>query len=117
MQGVDVAITMLANDDAVRAVALGELRSSIEGKTIYVDCSTVSPELSGELAESFPTNFLALPVLGGPFAVRAGQAVAVEGVLTGSQDGWWIIVQRHRGLGRADIAAVPQFYRDGRRPP
>lgn len=79
VQGADVAITMLANDEAVRAVALGELRSSIGGKTIYVDCSTVSPGLSGELAEAFPARFLALPVLGSPLAVRAGQAVYLAG--------------------------------------
>jgi 3-hydroxyisobutyrate dehydrogenase len=77
--GVDVAITILANDDAVRAVALEELRSSIGGKTIYVDCSTVSPDLSGELAETFPARFLALPVVGSPAAVRAGQAVFLAG--------------------------------------
>jgi 3-hydroxyisobutyrate dehydrogenase-like beta-hydroxyacid dehydrogenase len=77
--GVDVAITILANDDAVRAVALGELRSSIGAKSIYVDCSTVSPELSGELAETFPARFLAMPVLGSPAVVRAGQAVFLAG--------------------------------------
>jgi 3-hydroxyisobutyrate dehydrogenase len=79
VEGVDVAVTMLANDDAVRAVAFGELRSSIGAKTIYVDCSTVSPKLSGELAETFPARFLAMPVVGGPAAVRAGQAVFLAG--------------------------------------
>lgn len=79
VDGVDVAITMLANDPAVRAVALGELRSSIADQTVYVDCSTVSPELSAELAEAFPGRFLALPVLGSPLAVRAGQAVYLAG--------------------------------------
>lgn len=85
-QGADVAITMLANDEAVRAVALGELRSSIGGKTIYVDCSTVSPGLSGELAEAFPARFLALPVLGTPVAVRAGRAVYLVGGNAGLTD-------------------------------
>jgi 3-hydroxyisobutyrate dehydrogenase len=79
VDGVDVVITMLANDDAVQAVALGELRSSIGDKTLYVDCSTVSPALSGELAEAFPARFLALPVIGSPLAVRAGQAVYLTG--------------------------------------
>jgi 3-hydroxyisobutyrate dehydrogenase-like beta-hydroxyacid dehydrogenase len=79
VDGVDAAVTMLANDDAVRAVALGELRSSIGAKSIYVDCSTVSPKLSGELAEIFPARFLAMPVVGGPAAVRAGQAVFLAG--------------------------------------
>jgi len=79
VDGVDVAVTMLANDDAVRAVALGELRSSIGAKSIYVDCSTVSPKLSRELAETFPARFFAMPVLGSPVAVRAGQAVFLAG--------------------------------------
>ncbi len=79
VDGADVAITMLANDHAVREVALGELRSAIAHKTIYVDCSTVSPALSGELAEAFPGRFLAVPVVGSPLAVRAGQAVYLAG--------------------------------------
>ena len=79
VDGVDVVITMLANDGAVREVALRELRPSIGDRTIYVDCSTVSPKLSGELAEAFPAHFLALPVLGSPLAVRAGQAIYLTG--------------------------------------
>jgi 3-hydroxyisobutyrate dehydrogenase-like beta-hydroxyacid dehydrogenase len=79
VDGADVVVTMLANDDAVRAVAFGDLRSSIGEKTIYVDCSTVSPKLSGELAGAFPARFLAMPVLGSPAAVSAGQAVFLAG--------------------------------------
>jgi 3-hydroxyisobutyrate dehydrogenase-like beta-hydroxyacid dehydrogenase len=79
VHGADVVVTMLANDDAVKAVALGDLRSSIGDQSIYVDCSTVSPKLSGELAEAFPDRFLAMPVLGSPVAVRAGQAVFLAG--------------------------------------
>ena len=79
VKDVDVAITMLANDNAVREVALGELQSSIADTTTYVDCSTVSGELTAELAEAFPGNFLALRVLGGPLAVRTGQAVYLAG--------------------------------------
>jgi 3-hydroxyisobutyrate dehydrogenase-like beta-hydroxyacid dehydrogenase len=78
VRGVEVAITSLANDDAVRAVALGELRSSIDEATTYVDSSTVSPKLSGELAEAFP-RFAAMPILGSPAAVRAGQATFLVG--------------------------------------
>jgi 3-hydroxyisobutyrate dehydrogenase len=79
VEAVDVAITMLANDDAVRGVALGELRSSIREDTVYVDSSTVSPQLSAELAEAFRGRFLAMPVLGSPVAVSAGQAVYLAG--------------------------------------
>jgi 3-hydroxyisobutyrate dehydrogenase-like beta-hydroxyacid dehydrogenase len=86
VQGADVAISMLASDEAVRAVALGQLRASIAEKTIYVDCSTVSPGLSRELTEAFPARFLALPVLGSPLAVRAGQAVYLAGGNAGLTD-------------------------------
>lgn len=79
LHGADVVVTMLANDAAVKAVALGDLRSSIGDQSIYIDCSTVSPKLSGELAEAFPDRFLAMPVLGSPVAVRAGQAVFLAG--------------------------------------
>ncbi|MEV4514262.1 NAD(P)-dependent oxidoreductase [Dactylosporangium sp. NPDC049525] len=75
----DVVITMLANDDAVRAVALGELRSAIGGRTMYVDCSTVSPGLSAELVAAFPGRFVAMPVVGSPAAVEAGKAVLLLG--------------------------------------
>jgi 3-hydroxyisobutyrate dehydrogenase len=79
VEGVDVVLTMVANDDAVRAVAFGQLRSSIGDGTIYVDSSTVSPGLSLELAEAFEPRFLAMPVLGNPAAVSAGQAVFLTG--------------------------------------
>ena len=79
VDGVDVVLTMVANDDAVRQVAFGELRASIGDGTIYVDSSTVSPGLSEELAEAFDPRFLAMPVLGNPAAVSAGQAVFLTG--------------------------------------
>jgi 3-hydroxyisobutyrate dehydrogenase len=76
--GVDVAITSLANDDAVRAVAFGDLRSAITEATVYVDSSTVSPTLSRELANTF-ARFVALPIVGSPVAVSSGQAVFLAG--------------------------------------
>ena len=77
--GADVVITMLANDDAVRAVALGELRSSIGDQAIYVNSATVSPALNSELANAFSGRFLAMLVAGSPDSVRAGQAVYLAG--------------------------------------
>jgi 3-hydroxyisobutyrate dehydrogenase-like beta-hydroxyacid dehydrogenase len=79
VRDVDVVVTTLANDDAVRAVALGDLRSSIGDQTIYVNCSTVSPALNTKLAEAFLSGFVAMPVLGSPDAVRTGQAVYLPG--------------------------------------
>jgi 3-hydroxyisobutyrate dehydrogenase-like beta-hydroxyacid dehydrogenase len=79
VHGADVVITMLSNDDAVRTVALGDLRSSIGDQTIYVNTSTVSPTLNSELASAFPARFLAMPVMGSPEAVRSGQAIYLPG--------------------------------------
>jgi 3-hydroxyisobutyrate dehydrogenase-like beta-hydroxyacid dehydrogenase len=78
VDGADVAMTSLANDDAIRAVAFGALRSSIGEATVYVDASTVSPKLSGELADTF-ARFVALPIVGSPAAVSSGQAVLLAG--------------------------------------
>jgi 3-hydroxyisobutyrate dehydrogenase len=78
VDGADVVMTSLANDDAVRAVAFGALRSSIGEATVYVDASTVSPWLSGELGETF-ARFVALPIVGSPAAVSSGEAVLLAG--------------------------------------
>jgi len=78
VEGVDVAITILASDDAVRTVAFGEIRPSIGEATVYVDSSTVSPKLSGGLADAF-ARFGAMPIMGSPAAVRSGQAMFLVG--------------------------------------
>nr|MDQ6947909.1 NAD-binding protein [Actinomycetota bacterium] len=77
---VDVAITSLANDEAVLDVACGDggVRSFISDTAAYVDASTISPALSGELNHRFP-RFAAMPILGSPAAVVSGQAVYLIG--------------------------------------
>ncbi|HEX3825453.1 MAG TPA: NAD(P)-dependent oxidoreductase [Mycobacteriales bacterium] len=75
----DVVITTLATDDAVREVALG--RAGIHqhlGDRLYIESSTISPALSGELAQRF-TGFLAMPIAGSPDAVRTGNAAYLVG--------------------------------------
>ncbi len=79
VRDADVVITMLANDEAVQTVALGQLQSSIGDQAIYVNTATVSPALNSELAKAFPGHFLAVLVMGSPDAVRAGQAVYLAG--------------------------------------
>ncbi|MCU1354910.1 MAG: 6-phosphogluconate dehydrogenase binding protein [Acidimicrobiales bacterium] len=84
VRGTDVVITSLANDDAVREVALGRggVAGSIEGPTIYLDASTVSPGMAGDLAEAIP-RYAAMPILGAPVAVASGKAIFLLG---GSDD-------------------------------
>ena len=79
MRTAEVALTSLSDDAAVREVALGEagVRASIGDRT-YVECSTVSPKLTGELAEVF-ARFVAMPVLGGPASVESGEATYLVG--------------------------------------
>ncbi len=83
----EVVMTSLANDDAVREVALGPhgILSAIGDRT-FVDCSTISPTLSAELSEAF-ARFIALPILGAPQAVRSGDAVYLAGGTRESVDG------------------------------
>lgn len=76
----EVVLSSLSNDAAVREVALGQggVRASIGDGVPYVECSTVSPQLTEELAGVFP-SFVAMPVLGGPAAVASGQATYLAG--------------------------------------
>lgn len=75
----EVVIVSLANDDAVRDLALAGsgLRDAI-GTRPYLETSTISPSLSTELGRAFD-HFVALPVLGAPQAVREGRATYLAG--------------------------------------
>jgi 3-hydroxyisobutyrate dehydrogenase-like beta-hydroxyacid dehydrogenase len=76
---VEVAMTSLANDEAVRDVACGAgIRASLSPDAVYVDISTISPDLSRQLDGEFG-RFAAMPILGSPVAVAAGQAVYLLG--------------------------------------
>lgn len=78
-RGAEIVLSCLANDEAVRHVALGpEGIRRHGGAAAYIDCSTISPALSGELAAAIE-SFAAAPVLGGPQAVREGQATYLVG--------------------------------------
>lgn len=78
--GAEVVMTMLADDDAVRRVALGDegVRALLGPDAVYMDSSTVSPGLSEELARNIE-RYLAVPVFGSPEALQAGQASLVLG--------------------------------------
>ncbi|MET7402724.1 NAD(P)-dependent oxidoreductase [Dactylosporangium sp. NPDC005572] len=77
--GADVVVTMLSDDAAVTAVALGEIRPVIGDATVYVDCSTVSPECGSALAAAFSGRFAAMPLIGSPAAVTGGHAILLAG--------------------------------------
>ncbi len=89
--GGDAVITMLANDDAVESVVLGEggVLESLRGGALHISSSTISVALSERLAEAHAKSgqlFIAAPVFGRPdaaaagklFVVAAGKADAVE---------------------------------------
>lgn len=73
--GADLAITALADDDAVRAIAFAEdgIRTTLGPVATYADASTVSPGLTEELDDAFP-RYVAMPILGSPGQVAEGRA-------------------------------------------
>ena len=93
-QHADVVITMLADDDAVRSVTLGENgvfagereRSEASQDTrTFVDMSTISAETSAEIAaeaDRHGVRYLRAPVSGNPSVVVAGNlGIIVSGPL------------------------------------
>lgn len=72
----ELVITMLADDDAVRSVVLGEsgvLAPDADG--VLMDMSTISPRISAEIAtacERAEVPYLRAPVSGNPSVVAAG---------------------------------------------
>ncbi|MFV8162217.1 NAD(P)-dependent oxidoreductase [Mycobacterium sp. 134] len=89
----DVVVTMLANDDAVKAVTFGDdgILASLPEGAIHVSSSTVSTALAEHLTEAHATagqGFVAAPVFGRPeaaaaaklFVVAAGAPATVEKV-------------------------------------
>ena len=87
----DAVITMLANDDAVASVVLGEggVIGSLRVGAIHISSSTISVALSERLAEAHAKadqRLVAAPVFGRPdvavagqlFIIAAGEPAAVE---------------------------------------
>ena len=78
----DVVFTMLANDAALSAVALGPsgMLEHLKPGAIHVSCSTVSVALSAQLAHAHAEKqqgFIAAPVFGRPDAAAAGKLFMV----------------------------------------
>lgn len=82
--GVDLVMLCLSNDEAVRAIVLGDdgVASSIGDGKVVVDLSTVSPEASAEVrgaVESRGSSFLDAPVFGSKGEAAAGGLWVVVG--------------------------------------
>ncbi len=77
----ELVITMLADDDAVRAVVLGEqgvlagAGAGSSGQPVLIDMSTISPAASAQIASACAQRavaYLRAPVSGNPSVVAAG---------------------------------------------
>jgi 3-hydroxyisobutyrate dehydrogenase-like beta-hydroxyacid dehydrogenase len=84
VQGSDVLLSSLADDNAVRAVYLGEdgVFAHIEPLTTILEMSTISPSLSALLhreAAKRAVEFIDLPVSGSTSAVEAGAVTLFGG--------------------------------------
>jgi len=80
---VDVLITMLAHPQAVKETALGEngFLNEMAGK-IWVDCSTVNPSFSREMAETAAAHdvkFMDAPVAGSKNQAAEAQLIFIVG--------------------------------------
>lgn len=80
----DVLLSSLADDDAVRAIYLGEdgVFAHVQPHTVILEMSTISPDLSAllhEEAEKHGANLMDLPVSGSTPAVEAGAVTLFGG--------------------------------------
>lgn len=83
-QSADVVFTMLANPEAVKAVAQGEngLLNGLEAGKTWVDASTVNPSFSLEMAEECKAQrirFMDAPVAGSKGPAENGELVFLVG--------------------------------------
>ena len=80
----EAVITMLANDDAVRSVFLGDgALEAMSSTAVHVNCATISIALAEQLAEAHHARgiaYVAAPVFGRPdVAAAAGLNIVVAG--------------------------------------
>ena len=80
----NVIITMLSTPEAVQEVALGEegLLSGMGKGDVWIDCSTVNPSFSrqmAEITEQLGFNFLDAPVAGSLAPAEKGELVFLVG--------------------------------------
>jgi len=82
--GADVVMSMVTDGAAVRQVALGSdgIAEGLSVDAVYLDMSTISPEVSREVAHAFTERGLVMldaPLSGSPVTVREGKASVMVG--------------------------------------
>jgi len=81
-EGADLVLSIVTDGAAVKSVALGS-EGIIEGlseRAVYLDMSTIAPEVSREVAEVFAASnrfMLDAPLSGSPVTVKAGKASVI----------------------------------------
>jgi 3-hydroxyisobutyrate dehydrogenase-like beta-hydroxyacid dehydrogenase len=80
----DVMFSIVTDGAAVQQIALGAdgIKSTLKKGAVYVDMSTISPDVSRAVASAFAADGLTMldgPVSGSPVTVKAGQASVMIG--------------------------------------
>jgi 3-hydroxyisobutyrate dehydrogenase-like beta-hydroxyacid dehydrogenase len=80
----EVVFSIVTDGAAVKAVALGDdgIISGLKSGGVYIDMSTISPQVSKEVAAAFAARGLDMldgPISGSPVTVNAGQASLMVG--------------------------------------
>ena len=75
-EGVDIVITMLADDEVLKETVLGDngILKTLANNALHISMSTISPETAVQLAEKHKgagSRYLAAPVFGRPEAAAA----------------------------------------------
>lgn len=77
-QGVPIVVSILAEDDTLRELTVGEngILKSLQPNAVHISMSTISPDTARELAvhhEAAGSHYLAAPVFGRPEAAEASK--------------------------------------------
>lgn len=96
-EGADMVLMSLADDAAVLSVVTGEggVATVLGDEAVLVDASTVSPATARRIAEVTGGRSLASPILGGPGAVAAGEAVYL---VSGPREGFERVAAAYQSL-------------------
>jgi 3-hydroxyisobutyrate dehydrogenase-like beta-hydroxyacid dehydrogenase len=106
-QGAAAALTMLADDEAVREVVFGAegIGDALETGAVHISCSTISTELARNLAAGHAAKgrgYLSAPVFGRPEAAASKRLLVIVG---GSKESIDRFQPLFEAIGRQTIVA------------